>query len=135
MAQILIVSENDSDTGRLQSAFQDAGLTSEVAKGIAAGCELAKSGRFEVMFCKPGLGDQSWRRLIDTARRYDLSFKIVLFTRTFDLNEWGDALQVGAFEVMDALYDLPKAAEVAKRALGGTFPEADVAPLSSNECR
>jgi DNA-binding NtrC family response regulator len=127
MAQILIVSENDSDTGRLQTAFRDAGLTSEVAKSITAGCELAKSGRFEVMFCRPGLGDQSWRRLIDTADRYDLSFEIVLFTRTFDLNEWGDALQVGAFDVMDALYDLPKAAEVAKRALRGT-PQKRIQP-------
>jgi DNA-binding NtrC family response regulator len=123
VAQILIVSENDSDTGRLQTAFRDAGHTSEVAKSITAGCELAKSGRFEVMFCRPGLGDQSWRRLIDTAHRYDLSFAIVLFTRTFDLNEWGDALQVGAFDVMDALCDLPKAAEVAERALKGTLPK------------
>ena len=123
VAQILIVSENDSDTGRLQAALRGAGHTSEVAKSITAGCELAKSGRFEVMFCGPGLGDHSWRRLIDTAHRYDLSCATVLFTRTFDLNEWGEALQAGAFEVMDALYDLPKAAEVAERALKGTPPK------------
>ena len=118
MAQILIVSENDSDTGRLQTALQDAGLTAEITRSMAAGCELARSGRFGVMFCTPGLRGQSWRRLIETANRFDLSFEIVLFTRTFDLNEWGEALHAGAFDVLDVLCDLPRAADVAKRVLG-----------------
>lgn len=57
-------------------------------------------------------------RLIDLASQHDLGFEIILLARTFDLNEWSEALQVGAFEVLDVLFDLPQAAEAAKRALG-----------------
>ena len=41
--------------------------------------------------------------------------------RTFTFNEWGEALQVGAFDVLDVLCDLPKAAEAARRASGSFF--------------
>lgn len=53
--------------------------------------------------------------------QHDLRFEIILLARTFDLNEWSEALQVGAFEVLDVLCDLPQAAEVAKRAFGTAY--------------
>ena len=119
-ARILIVCDNDSDTERLVTAFREAGLTSESVNSIAAACE-AKSGRFQVVFSAPLLRDGSWRRLIDAASQHKLGFEIVLLARTFTFNEWAEALQVGAFDVLDVLCDLPKAAEAARRASGSFF--------------
>ena len=118
MAQILIVSDNDSDADQLKTVFRKAGLTSESANSITTGCELAKSGRYKVVFSTPLAANGSWRRLIDVANHYGLSFEIILLARTFDLSQWAEALQVGAFDILDVLCDLPKAAESAKRALG-----------------
>ncbi len=121
MPRILIVCGNDSDTERLEIVFREAGLTSESANSITAGCEAAKSGRFQVVFCPPLLADGSWRRLMDVAQDYDLSFELVLLARSFNLNQWTEALQDGAFDVLDAVGDLPKAAEAAKRAFGAAY--------------
>ena len=57
-ARMLIVSDNDSDTERLKTAFREAGLTSESANSMTAGCALAKSGRFQVIFSAPLLGER-----------------------------------------------------------------------------
>ncbi len=119
--RILIVCDNDSDTERLEIVLREAGLTSESANSITAGCESAKSGRFQVVFSPPLLADGSWRRLIDIAQHYDLSFELVLLAPSFNLNQWTEALQDGAFDVLDVLYDLPKAAEAAKRAFGAAY--------------
>jgi len=119
--RILIVCDNDSDTERLKGVFREAGLTSKAVSTITSGCKSAKSGRFQVVFCTPLLGDGSWRGLIEVASQNDLSFKIVLMDRTFDLNQWVDALQVGAFDVLDVVCDLPKAADAAKSALGTAY--------------
>jgi len=120
-ASILIVSDSVSDTEELKVVFQKAGLTSESAAGITAGCESAISRRFQVIFCTPVMADGSWRRLIDVANHYGLSFEVIILARTFDFNQWGEALQVGAFDVLDVLCDLPKAAEAARRALGADY--------------
>ncbi len=121
MPRILTVCDNDSDTERLEIVLREAGLTSESANNITAGCESAKSGRFEVVFSAPFSGDGSWKRLVDVAQHYDLSFEIVLLARSFNLSQWTEALQDGAFDVLDVLYDLPKAAEAAKRAFGAAY--------------
>ena len=68
-ARILIVCD---DTERLKSILQKAGIVSECAKSITAGCEAAKSGRLQVVVSTPLLSDGSWRRLTDTANHYDL---------------------------------------------------------------
>jgi DNA-binding NtrC family response regulator len=120
LAKILIVCENDSDTERLSSVFRKAGWASESARSITAGCGLAQSGRFQVVFSAPLLDDGSWKRLIDIAKQQDSSFALILLARTFNLKEWAEALEAGAFEVLDVLCDLPKAAEAASRALGTT---------------
>jgi len=121
MTQILIVSDNDSDTEELKVVFEQAGLTAESVTSITAGCESAISGQFQVVFSTPVMADGSWTRLIDLANHYDLNFEVILLARSFDLNQWGEALQVGAFDVLDVLCDLPKAAETAKRALGTDY--------------
>ena len=120
MVQVLIVGENDSDTERLKTVLGKAGLATESTNSMTAGCELARSGRFQVVFSAPFVGDASWKRLMDTAKHPDSSFVIILLARTFNLNEWADALELGAFEVLDVLCDLPKAAGAASRALGTT---------------
>ena len=121
MARILIVCEKDFDSDRLKTVFQQAGLASESADNVAAACESAKSGRFGVIFSSPFAGDGSWTQLIEVARRSNLSFEIVLLARTFDLNQWVEALQVGAFDVLDVLSDLRQAAEVAQRAFSAAY--------------
>ena len=119
--RILIVSEDDSDTERLKIILQKAGFVSECAKGITAGCEAAKSGRFQVVVSTPLLRDGSWRRLADIANHYDLGFEVVLWARNFDLAEWVEALKDGAFDVLDAMCDPPKAVEATRRALWAAY--------------
>ena len=65
------------------------------------------------------MADGSWRCLIDAANHYGLSFEVILLAQNFDLNQWVEALQVGAFDVLDVLVDPLKAAETdaTKRAL------------------
>jgi DNA-binding NtrC family response regulator len=103
-----------------------------VYKKHYAGCESAKSGRFQVVISTPVLGDGSWRRLVDIASHYDLGFVVVLVASTFDCNQWAEALENGAFDVLDVLHELPKAAEIAQRAqwaayLKGAGPGPEVA--------
>ena len=131
LARVLIVSDNDSDTEWLKTAFQEAGLGSESTNSMAAGCALAKSGRFQVIFSTPVLADGSWMRLIEVASQHNLGFEVVLLARTFAFGEWAEALQVGAFDVLDVLCDLPKAAEAARRASGSFFLRHFWAPHGS----
>ncbi|PYU32588.1 MAG: hypothetical protein DMG28_11075 [Acidobacteria bacterium] len=123
-ARILIVCDDDSITERLNIAFREAGFFSECTKNITVGCESARSGRFQVVFTTPVLCDGSWRCLVEAAHHYDLGFEVVLLARTFDLSQWAEALEAGAFDVPDALDELPKAAGVAKLALEGSLPQA-----------
>jgi DNA-binding NtrC family response regulator len=120
-ARILIVCDDDSDTERLKTILQKAGFVSECAKDITAGCEAAKSGRFQVVVSTPLLRDGSWRRLTDIANHYDLGFEVVLWARTFDLAEWGEALKEGAFDVLDALCEVARAVEAIKTALWAAY--------------
>jgi ActR/RegA family two-component response regulator len=120
-ARILIVCDDDSITERLNLAFGEAGFISECVKSITAGCESARSGRFQVIVSTPLLPDGSWRRLVDIASHYDSGFMVVLVATTFDIQEWTEALEYGAFDVLDALHELPKTAEIAKRALWAAY--------------
>jgi DNA-binding NtrC family response regulator len=120
-ARILIVCDEDSITERLNLGFGEAGFISECVNSITAGCESARSGRFQVIVTTPLLGDGSWRRLVDIAAHYDFNFVVILVATTFDIQEWTEALEYGAFDVLDALHELPKAAEIAKRAMWAAF--------------
>jgi DNA-binding NtrC family response regulator len=134
-ARILIVCDDENITKQLNTAFLDAGLVSESATSITAGCESAKSGRFQAVVTTPVVHDGSWTRLVDLASYYGLSYAVILVARSFDLNQWGEALRDGALEVLDAQYELPRAAETIKKALrearkktSGHRPEAGGPP-------
>ena len=116
-ARILIVCDDNSDTDRLKTIVQEAWFVSECAKSITAGCDAARSGRFQVVVSTPLLRVGSWRRLTDIADHYDLGFEVVLWARNFDLAEWVGALKDGAFDVLDATCEPLKAFEATSRAL------------------
>src|SRR5216683_2287997 len=107
-ARILIVSDDNPDTERLKDVLREAGFVSECARSITEGCEAAKSGRFQVVVSTPRMWDGTWRRLIDIANH-------------FDLLEWTEALKDGAFDVLDAMCEQPKAVESTKRALWAAY--------------
>ncbi len=119
-ARVLIVSD-DSDGERLKTALREAGFISEIAKSITAGCEAARSGRFQVVVSASLLRDGSWRRLIDIANHYDLGFEVVLWARNFDLHDWAEAMKDGAFDVFDVLCEPPKVVQAVKTALWATY--------------
>ena len=128
---ILVINDDDAISKDLEVILLHAGLASERVKSMKAGCEYARSGRFQVVVTKPALIDGSWKRLADIDRHYHPGFVVILIASTCDLNEWGQALEDGAFEVLDALRELPQVAEVARRALwvaylkgAGPRPEA-----------
>ena len=118
---MLIVSEEDSLAERLAMALPESGFIWERARSISAGCACAKSGRFQVIVTTPLLRDGSWRRLVDIAGHYDLGFVVILVASTFDLEEWAEALEYGAFDVLDALHELPRVAESAERAARAAY--------------
>jgi DNA-binding NtrC family response regulator len=120
-ARILIVCETHSDTGRLKTLLREADLDSESVDNMTSGCELARSDRFGVIFSTPFAGDRSWRRLVEVANQHSLSFEIVLLARTFELDQWAEAMQIGAFDVLDLVFDLSRAAEVAQHAFGAAY--------------
>src|SRR6266446_135214 len=105
----------------LERNDDEAGFVSECARSITEGCEAAKSGRFQVVVSTPRMWDGTWRRLIDIANHYDLRFEVVLWARSFDLLEWTEALKDGAFDVLDAMCEQPKAVESTKRALWAAY--------------
>jgi len=131
-ARILIVCEDDSLSRQLKHVLQGAGFTAERVKSMTAGCAAARSGQFQAVFATPVLSDGSWKRLIDLESNLDLGFVVVLVAGNFDLNQWAEALENGAFDVLDVLHELPQAGEVARRAawasyLKGTGPCPEVA--------
>jgi hypothetical protein len=77
-------------------------------------------GRFQVVFTTPVLSDGSWRRLADIASYYDLGFVLILVANKSDV-ECAEALENGAFDVVDPSHELPTAAEAAKRALWAAY--------------
>jgi DNA-binding NtrC family response regulator len=120
-ARILIVGDSDSDTKRLRTLLMEAGFASDCANGIATASEAAKSGRFQVVVSIPQLRDGSWRRLTEIANHYDLRFEVVLWAHSFDLREWAEALENGAFDVLDAVNEHPRVVEVIKGALWAAY--------------
>ncbi len=119
--RILIVHDDDSISKELETYLRHAGLVSERVKTMAAGCELARSGLFQVVVASPMVSDGTWKRLAEIDSHYRPGFVVVLVARNFDFSEWGQALEDGAFEVLDALQELPKLAEVTRCALWAAY--------------
>lgn len=131
----LIVSEDSALSKEVELILIQSGFLTKSVKSMAAGCESARAGEFQVVVSAPVLPDGSWKRLADIDSHYRPGFVIILMATNFDFNDWGLALEEGAFEVLNALYEMPKVAEVARRALwaaylkgAGPRPEA-LAPL------
>jgi DNA-binding NtrC family response regulator len=120
-ARILIVCDDDFDSKRLRTLLLEAGFASDCAKSITTGCEAARSGQFQVVLSTPQLRDGSWRRLTDIANHYDLRFEVVLWAHNFDLQEWAEALENGAFDVLDAVHEQRRVVEATKCALWAAY--------------
>jgi len=118
---ILVVSENESIPEQLAKALPETEFTLEQAKGMTDGCELARSGRFEIIVTTPTFADGTWRRLVDIATHYDLGFAVIVVATTFDMQEWAEALEYGALDVLDALYELPRVAQSIKCAAWAAY--------------
>ncbi len=58
---------------------------------------------------------------MDIAGHYDSGFVVILVATTFDIQEWTDALECGAFDVLDALHELPRVAESVKSAAWAAY--------------
>ena len=131
--RVLILSGDQALTRSLISALDKTGLCAEHKTTLAAGCALVASGQFQVVLTETALVDGSWRRLLDLESRKqpEFAFAIVLVTRTFDPDQCFYAMQDGAFDVIDAVRDLPNVGVVVRRALlaeylmgAGPSPEA-----------
>jgi DNA-binding NtrC family response regulator len=120
-ARILIVCDDNSLIERLRIMFGQVGFVSEVARGITDACDAAKSDRFQVIFTVPLMRDGSWRRLMDVAEHYALGLDVILLAREFDLAQWADALNEGAFDVLNVTHDLQNAVEVATSAFWAVY--------------
>jgi DNA-binding NtrC family response regulator len=108
----------------------------EHAASLSAGTESARAGRFQAVVTAPVLKDGSWKRLLAVSRRCGSGFAIILVAKKFDLGQWAQALDDGALEVLDAVYELPRAAEAARRALWteyltGAWPDLEVPDCST----
>jgi DNA-binding NtrC family response regulator len=120
-ARLLIVCDDNTLSERLRTMFAQAGFISEAARGITEACDAAKSGRFQVVVTLPLMRDGSWRRLVDVTKHYDLGLEVILLVRDFDLGQWADALNDGAFDILHVSSDLPDAAEIATSAFWAVY--------------
>jgi len=132
---ILVIHDDDTISKELEEILLRAGLASERVKNMKAGCEYARSGRFQVVVTKPTFVDGSWKRLADIDGHYRPGFVVILVASTFDINQLAQSLDDGAFDVLNELQELPQVAEVARRALwaaylkgAGPRPEAWISP-------
>ena len=120
-ARVLVVCDDDFEAGRLRTLLLGAGFASDCARTLTTGCDAAKSGQFQAVVSTPYLQDGSWRRLIDIANHFDLRFEVVLWAHNFDLGEWAEALDDGAFDVLDAVSEESRIGEVTKSALWAAY--------------
>lgn len=120
-ARILVACEDDFLTQKLADILGEVGLFPESVTSMTAACELARSGRFQVVVCTPELSDGSWQRLIDVAKHYDLGFEVILLIGSPHFSEWDSAIEDGVFEVLDTSHELPKVPQVIRHALWASY--------------
>ena len=123
-SQILIACDDDSVAEQLQIILGSANFKSKYAKSVTTARRCIKSGRFQVVFTIPKLRDASWQQLFEFARNCDFAPSFVIMAHSFDMNDWGESLRHGAFDVLDSMTELPKAAEVARQAFATAISEA-----------
>jgi DNA-binding NtrC family response regulator len=116
----LIVGEH-ANAQEIIARLGEAGIASKTAKSMTEACECVRSGHFQAILSKPLMSDGSWRRLIDVSHHYDLGFEVVLVARDFDHAGWAEALNDGAFDVLETLSNEIGVTEVTKRALWAAY--------------
>lgn len=122
-AHILIVSDNNVISEILELILSNAGISSERVRNIANGCELARSGRFQVVVTTSDLVDGTWEVLAELAGRYRPGFVVIVVANAFDARKWADALDFGVFDILDASHELWKVGEIVTRALWAAYLE------------
>ena len=120
-ARILIACEDEFLTQKLMDVLGEVGIFPQSVRSMTAACDLARSGRFQVIVCTPELSDGSWRRLIDVANYYDLGFEVILLIGSPHFSEWDSAIEEGIFEVLDTSHELAKAPQVIRHALWASY--------------
>lgn len=115
--RILVVTDDDPLAKTVHEILRCDGLVTEQARNLLEALEAARSGQFPVAITTPRLTDGSWKRLVWTAHHVRPRFSVIVLAKTFSLREWAQALDDGAFEVIDALSELPKMTEVVRHAL------------------
>lgn len=115
--QILLICADEPLSQVLASLLKKSGLSVQSVATMDEGCALAASGRFEVILSQPRLPDGSWRRLTDLATRDCSDFVVILLASRFDTRQWLQALNDGAFDVIDVLDGLHDVEESVRYAL------------------
>jgi DNA-binding NtrC family response regulator len=118
--RILIVSDDDPISELLEVILLHTGLASTRVMSMAAACEAARSGRFQVVVTTPALSDGTWKRLTDLASRYRPGFVVIVVAITSDPKQRVQALEEGVFDVV-ALHELPNVAWAVRRALWAAY--------------
>jgi len=119
-SQVLIVGDH-TNLDAVIAKLQESGIHAKTAKSMTEACECVRSGHFQAILSRPLMSDGSWRRLIDVAHHYELEFEVVLVARDFDHAGWAEALNDGAFDILETLNNQLGAAEVTKRALWAAY--------------
>ena len=120
-SRILIVTDDDSIYKELEVILLHEEFASEREKSMTAGCDSARSGRFQVIVTAPILTDGSWKQLVDIEGHSSPGFVIILLVSTLSLNQWAQAVEDGAFDVLDARNELPRVALAARCALWAAY--------------
>jgi|HubBroStandDraft_6_1064221.scaffolds.fasta_scaffold130717_2 DNA-binding NtrC family response regulator len=116
ISQILIVCDDDSVAAKTKNILRAANFRSERAKTMGAACQCIRLDGFDAVFTVPLLRDGAWQQLLEFARCRDMGLPFVVMACTFDMRDWGDSMKSGAFDVLDLVEELPRAAEVARLA-------------------
>ena len=135
-AHILIVSDNNVISEVLEVILSNAGISSEREMSVTKGCELARSGRFQVVVTTSDLVDGTWKLLVELAGRYRPGFVVIVVADAFDARKWANALDDGVFDILDASHELWKVGEIVTRALWAAYLEgAGSQPISPSHVR
>jgi DNA-binding NtrC family response regulator len=127
--RILIVCDDPQVSEELLIALKSANLRPERAADFTSACKLLKSGKFQVVFATPRVPGGSWDKLMNFARSRYQALPFVVVARSFDMSDWANCLKNGAFEVLDSVNEISKAAEIATQAVSASWKIAEHEPI------
>lgn len=118
--RILIACDDDVVAVQLRRSLASSHLLSDRVTNIQAAWERLRAENFRIAFVAAILPDGPWRLLYDSAASQGLEVPFIVMARSFDIDDWAEAFRHGAFDVLDILSEIPKAAEIASEALMAT---------------